>query len=334
MTSVDASPSFVHLRTHSEFSVVDGTARIGELVAAAAAYSQPAIALTDLSNLFGLIKFYKTARSKGIKPIAGCDVWLANEQDRDKPFRVLLLVQNREGYLALCELLARAWTANQYKGRAELQREWLQNQPGLILLSGGMAGDVGQALQGVGRGQAGAAEAADRLDRAIDAMRATVEAELTRSRLAGQSRGGSAPILDVVEQVVQVLEQTEKGEALAFSIEIPEALSAPLNRDDLTDLLGPLMENAVRFARRRVAVSAIQDEARLVIAVEDDGPGIPSERADAASHRGVRLDEQGAGQGLGLSIARSYAENTGGLIRLSRSVFGGLRVEIIWPHPF
>jgi len=146
MTSVDASPSFVHLRTHSEFSVVDGTARISELVAAAAAYSQPAIALTDLSNLFGLIKFYKAARSKGIKPIAGCDVWLANEQDRDKPFRALLLVQNRQGYLALCEVLSRAWTANQYKGRAELQREWLENQPGLILLSGGMAGDVGQAL--------------------------------------------------------------------------------------------------------------------------------------------------------------------------------------------
>src|SRR5690606_20686739 len=146
MNSVDASPLFVHLRTHSEFSVVDGTARISELVAAAAGYSQPAIALTDLSNLFGLIRFYKSARAKGIKPIAGCDVWLANEQDRDKPFRALLLVQNRQGYLALCELLSRAWTANQYKGRAELQREWLENQPGLILLSGGMAGDVGQAL--------------------------------------------------------------------------------------------------------------------------------------------------------------------------------------------
>ncbi len=137
---------FVHLRTHSEFSVVDGTARISELVAAAASYSQPAIALTDLSNLFGLIKFYKAARGKGIKPIAGCDVWLANEQDRDKPFRVLLLVQNRQGYLNLCELLSRAWTSNQFKGRAELQREWLENQEGLIVLSGGVAGDVGQAL--------------------------------------------------------------------------------------------------------------------------------------------------------------------------------------------
>ena len=179
--------------------------------------------------------------------------------------------------------------------------------------------------------ESGAVEAADRLDRAIDAMRATVEAELTRSRLAGQSRGGSAPVIDVVEQLVQVLEQTEAGEALVFSIDIPEALTAPLSRDDLTDLLGPLMENAARFARRRVSITAASDARnRLVLTVEDDGPGIPVERADVASGRGVRLDEQGAGQGLGLSIARTYAENTGGRLQLTRSVLGGLRVEIHW----
>ncbi len=146
MNSSQSSPLFVHLRSHSEFSVVDGTARINELVAAAAKFGQPAIALTDLTNLFGLIKFYKSARGKGIKPIAGCDIWLTNEEDRDKPFRLLLLVQNRDGYLNLCELLAKAWTRNQYKGRAEIRREWLQDQAGLLVLSGGMAGDVGQAL--------------------------------------------------------------------------------------------------------------------------------------------------------------------------------------------
>jgi signal transduction histidine kinase len=181
--------------------------------------------------------------------------------------------------------------------------------------------------------ETGAVEAADRLDRAIDAMRATVEAELTRSRLAGQSRGGSAPVLDVVEQLVQVLEQTEAGEALAFSVDIPETLTAPLGRDDLTDLLGPLMENAARFARRRVALSALQDDNRLALIVEDDGPGIPLERVGSVSGRGVRLDEQAAGQGLGLSIARSYAENTGGTLLLTRSVLGGLRVEICWGSP-
>ncbi|MGH7019817.1 MAG: ATP-binding protein, partial [Brevundimonas sp.] len=75
---------------------------------------------------------------------------------------------------------------------------------------------------------------------------------------------------------------------------------------------------------------ATQDNARLVIAIEDDGPGIPTERADAASHRGVRLDEQAAGQGLGLSIARSYTESARGELHLTRSVLGGLRVDICW----
>lgn len=178
--------------------------------------------------------------------------------------------------------------------------------------------------------ETGAAEAADRLDRAIDAMRATVEAELTRSRLAGQSRAGSAPVLDVVEQLVQVLEQTEQGEGLVFSVDVPETLIAPLSRDDLTDLLGPLMENAARFARRRVAVSAALDDISLVLMVEDDGPGIPFDSVDVASNRGVRLDEQGSGQGIGLSIARTCTESAGGALRLTRSVLGGLRVEIAW----
>ncbi len=178
--------------------------------------------------------------------------------------------------------------------------------------------------------ETGAAEAADRLDRAIDAMRATVEAELTRSRLAGQSRAGSAPVLDVVEQLVQVLEQTEQGEGLVFSVDVPETLIAPLSRDDLTDLLGPLMENAARFARRRVAVSAALDDISLVLMVEDDGLGIPFDSVDVASNRGVRLDEQGSGQGIGLSIARTYTESAGGALRLTRSVLGGLRVEIAW----
>ena len=86
------SPQFIHLRLHSEFSIADGLVRIDELVDAAVADRQPAVALTDLANLFGMVKFYKAARGKGIKPIVGCDVWVTNEDDRDKPFRLLLLV--------------------------------------------------------------------------------------------------------------------------------------------------------------------------------------------------------------------------------------------------
>ena len=140
------SVPFVHLRVHSEFSVVDGIVRIPDLIKRVAKLGQPAVALTDLSNLFGLIKFYKGARGAGIKPIAGCDVWITNDDDRDKPFRLLLLVRNHQGYLNLCELLTQSFLVNQGKGRAEIRREWLQGQEGLIALSGGRMGDVGQAL--------------------------------------------------------------------------------------------------------------------------------------------------------------------------------------------
>ncbi len=142
------SPNFVHLRAHSEYSIVDGMVRIGDYVKRAAADQMPALALTDLSNLFGAIKFYKAARGQGIKPLIGCDVWLENETNREQPCRLLLLCQNQVGYLRLCDLISRAYTRNQHRGRPEIKREWLEEggNEGLILLSGGMAGDVGQAL--------------------------------------------------------------------------------------------------------------------------------------------------------------------------------------------
>ena len=144
---------FVHLRLHSEYSIVDGLVRVDDAVAAAAGDEQPAMALTDLSNLFGLIKFYKAARKKGVKPIAGCDVWITNDVDREKPSRLLLLVKDRAGYLNLCELLTKAWLENQYRGRAEVRAEWLEElaarhpDTGMIALSGAKQGDIGMALE-------------------------------------------------------------------------------------------------------------------------------------------------------------------------------------------
>src|SRR5690554_4406692 len=122
MIQEPAAPAFVHLRVHSEFSVVDGIAKIPALVKRAVEFEQPALALTDLGNLFGFVKFYRAAQANGLKPIAGADVWLENEHDRDKPQRLLLLARNHDGYLALCDLLSRAWLTNQYRGRAEIRR--------------------------------------------------------------------------------------------------------------------------------------------------------------------------------------------------------------------
>src|SRR5690606_3269610 len=117
-------PRFVHLRVHSEYSISDSIVRLDALVAAAAADAQPAVAVTDLGNLFGWVKFYKAARGKGVKPICGADCWVANDADRERPSRILLLARNRDGYLRLCELLSRAWLENEYRGRAELRADW------------------------------------------------------------------------------------------------------------------------------------------------------------------------------------------------------------------
>ena len=139
---------FIHLRLHTEFSVVDGTARIDDAVASAAADGQPALAITDIANLFGAVKFYKAARGKGVKPILGAEVALRGlAADPATVSRVLLLAQNEQGYLNLCELLARAWTQGVTKAQAVAEWDWLAElASGLILLSGAAAGPVGQYL--------------------------------------------------------------------------------------------------------------------------------------------------------------------------------------------
>ena len=139
--------SFVHLRTHTEYSVVDGTLRIDEMVRAAAADRQVAASITDLNNLFGAVKFYKAARAQGIKPILGVDVWMEPCDGDRNPSRLLLLLQNRQGYLNACELLSRGWTANTQRAQAWMRWEWLDElSRGLIALSGGDAGALGAAL--------------------------------------------------------------------------------------------------------------------------------------------------------------------------------------------
>ncbi|MFY9477243.1 MAG: DNA polymerase III subunit alpha [Aquabacterium sp.] len=149
--------AFVHLRSHTEFSVVDGTVRIDDLVKAAAKDNQPAVAVTDLSNLFGAIKLYSSARKKGVQPLIGADVWLEPDEPGRPVSRLLLLIQNRKGYLHLSELLGEAWTAPGTRTHASVFWESLaQRSEGLIALAGAEMGCVGQALM---NGDAGRAEA-------------------------------------------------------------------------------------------------------------------------------------------------------------------------------
>ena len=107
----------------------------------------PAVAVTDLANLFAMVKFYRAAVSAGIKPIIGADIWLENPADHNKPFRLVLLCQNTTGVRCLNRLLSRAYTDGQHTGRPCISKTWLQGETqGLIALSGAQEGDLGQAL--------------------------------------------------------------------------------------------------------------------------------------------------------------------------------------------
>ena len=146
------APVFVHLRTHTEYSVVDGTLRIDDAVKAAVKDGQPALAITDLANLFGGIKFYNATRKKGIKPLLGADLWVEPDvppgpSEPKRAHQLLVLVQNRTGYLNLCELLSRAWLTNVQRAQAWVTWDWLSElNEGLIVLSGAQQGAIGQAL--------------------------------------------------------------------------------------------------------------------------------------------------------------------------------------------
>jgi DNA polymerase-3 subunit alpha len=141
------SPRFVHLHLHSEYSLTDSTIRIPELVKRCVQSGLPAVALTDQSNLFALVKFYKEAEKAGIKPIAGADIWL--EEDGLKPSRLTLLCQDRSGYLNLSALLSRAYLEGHRGDFVAIRPEWLQQaNAGLIVLAG-RDSDVGQiSLEG------------------------------------------------------------------------------------------------------------------------------------------------------------------------------------------
>ncbi|HWZ62020.1 MAG TPA: DNA polymerase III subunit alpha [Steroidobacteraceae bacterium] len=141
-------PGFIHLRLHSEYSLSDSVVRIPELVAAVAAAGMPAVAVTDRSNLFAMVKFYREALQRGVKPIVGVDLAVREEGERREPSRLTLLCQTQDGYRNLARLLTRAYLEGRERGLPRIERAWLssENVSGLIALSGALEGDVGRAL--------------------------------------------------------------------------------------------------------------------------------------------------------------------------------------------
>jgi len=138
---------FVHLSVHSEYSLVDGLTRVKALLRGVADGGMPAVALTDRSNLFALVKFYRAAQAAGIKPIIGVDALVRNPEEPSQPDRLLLLVQNQTGYKNLTRLVSRSYREGQHLGVAMMDREWLaEAAEGLIAICAGQEGDVGRAL--------------------------------------------------------------------------------------------------------------------------------------------------------------------------------------------
>ena len=139
--------SFVHLRVHSEYSLVDGLIRIKPLIERAGELGMPAIGLTEQSNMCSLVKFYEGATSAGIKPIIGADIWLHNEDEPNNPFRITFLARNQAGHLNLTEIISLGYTHGLKTGRPIVERDWIESRAeGLIMLSGARMGDVGKAL--------------------------------------------------------------------------------------------------------------------------------------------------------------------------------------------
>jgi DNA polymerase-3 subunit alpha len=143
------SVSFVHLRLHTEYSLVDGLVRIKPLVKSLAAMNMPAVAVTDHSNMCALVKFYKAAMGAGIKPICGTDLWLAGAGADSPLSRISLLAMDAQGYRNITELISRGYIEGQRNGLIIIEREWIaQASEGVIALSCAREGEIGQALLG------------------------------------------------------------------------------------------------------------------------------------------------------------------------------------------
>ncbi len=174
----------------------------------------------------------------------------------------------------------------------------------------------------------GETEFAEEIAAVGSAMSRHVDRELARVRVRG-ARVGRAPattdVESLVRSIVATLVRTPDGERVEFETRVAPGTHVPLERDDLAEVLGNLLENAARHARSRVRVSALTTSS---IAVEDDGSGISAELRASISERGVRLDERG-GAGLGLAIVREIVDAYGWTLQLKTSDLGGLKAEIV-----
>ncbi len=178
----------------------------------------------------------------------------------------------------------------------------------------------------------GEAQLADDIERSAGAIRRHVERELARARLApGVSGAVECRVAETAARVISVVKRTPGGERLAFSVDVPEDLTAPIDEGDLSEVLGNVIENAARFARSSIRVRAWVNGNGATITVSDDGPGIADSDKVAALSRGVRLDSNGGGTGLGLAIVSDIVAAYGGELTMA-DAGPGLQVTISLPR--
>lgn len=164
------------------------------------------------------------------------------------------------------------------------------------------------------------------IEEVVEAMTRHVDRELARARLRGNLRSGEAPktpLAPLVRGLVATIGRTPSATHLAFELDIPDAASLPIERTDLAEALGNLLDNAARHACSKVTVSMLQD----AVLIDDDGPGLPPEQRAVVVQRGVRLDQRG-GAGLGLSLTQDVLEAYGWHLTLEQAPLGGLRVRL------
>ena len=172
------------------------------------------------------------------------------------------------------------------------------------------------------------------IEQQIARMRRHVDYHLAHARAAasGSHIGGPSSVLSAVEGLVRTVKRLYESRGLTFDIHVPADHMVRVDRDDLEEMLGNLIDNACKWARARVAITSAKDDGRTTISVDDDGQGLDVSMRDKVLQRGVRADEAAPGWGLGLAIVQDLAELNGASIALEDSPLGGLRARLTFPQ--
>jgi signal transduction histidine kinase len=180
---------------------------------------------------------------------------------------------------------------------------------------------------------AGQQDIAAAIDQQVERMRRQVDYHLAHARAvaSGVASGARSDVRESVEGLARALLRLYAERGITVEVEVPENMTVRVQREDLDEMLGNLLDNACKWARGRVVVGASVSGERVVVTVDDDGGGIAPELREAVLQRGVRADEAAPGSGLGLAIVRDLAELYGGSIRLGASVHGGVAASLQLP---